>query len=130
MVKYETKQRRALLDFLAANADKPLSAADVVAGLKSSGISASAVYRNLSSLENEGKVQRLAVGGSNKVYYRYTVAEGCERHLHLSCCRCGKTFHMDVPATDTLRTEVLHGSDFKVDSANTVLYGICGNCNK
>ena len=128
MPKYETKQRKTLLEFLSANADKPLSAADVVSGLKNSCISASAVYRNLSALEKEGKVQRLTVGGSNKVYYRYTVAKGCKRHLHLSCSKCGKTFHMDVPASDSLIKEVYDSSDFKIDSASTVLYGVCGKC--
>ena len=130
MPKYETKQRKVLLSFLSKNADKPLSAAQVAAALKPQGISMSAVYRNLSELENEGKVQRMTVGGSNKVFYRYTVAKECERHLHLSCSKCGKTFHMDVPATDSLIKEVLDGSNFKVDSANTVLYGVCGKCGE
>lgn len=128
MPKYETKQRKALLSLLCDNADKPISAADMVKSIQ--GISLSAVYRNLTVLQYEGKVQRISVAGSKKVYYRYTGAKECEKHLHLSCSKCGKTFHMNVLDTHSLIDNVLTGSNFKVDSANTVLYGVCGNCEK
>lgn len=128
MPKYETKQRKTLITLLCDSADKLLSATDISKAL--SGISLSAVYRNLSDLEKEGKVQRIAITGSKKVYYRYTSAKECEKHLHLSCSKCGKTFHMNVPDTNSLIDKVLSGSNFKVDSNNTVLYGICGNCRK
>ncbi|MBO4432354.1 MAG: transcriptional repressor [Clostridia bacterium] len=130
MQKYSTKQRETLLKLLSDNADKPMSAGDIAAALNGEGISISAIYRNLSALEDEDRVQRLTLGGSKKVYYRFTGAKGCEKHLHLSCHKCGQTFHMDVPATNSLIDEVLSGSDFKVDSANTVLYGVCSKCRK
>ena len=130
MPKYNTKQRKVLLSFLSLNADKPLTAADMAKALSEEGISLSAVYRNLSDLEDEGKVQRLTLGGSKKIYYRYTGAKECESHLHLSCSKCGKTFHMNVPTTNALIGEVMSNSDFKIDSANTVLYGVCGKCLK
>lgn len=116
------------MSLLCGNADKPLSAADMAKSLQGGGMSLSAVYRNLSDLEKEGKIQRLTVGGSKRVYYRYTGAKECEKHLHLSCFKCGKTFHMDIPTTNILVNEVLSGSDFKLDSANTVLYGTCSKC--
>ena len=130
MLKYATKQRKMLLSLLCQNADKPLCVGDMSAALKAEKVSTSAIYRNLSALEKEGKVQRLTIGGSKKVFYRFTGAKECEKHLHLSCSVCGQTFHMDVPATNSLIDEVMSGSDFKVDSANTVLYGICGKCMK
>ena len=130
MQKYSTKQRETLLKLLSDNADKPMSASDIAAALDGEGISISAIYRNLSALEYEGRVQRLTVGGSTQVYYRFTGAKGCEKHLHLSCFKCGHTYHMDIPATNSLIDEVLSGSDFKVDSANTVLYGVCSKCRK
>lgn len=128
MQKYVTKQREVLLKLLSDNADKPLCVGDIAAAVGGKNISLSAIYRNLSALEDEGKVQRLTVGGSKKVYYRFTGAKECEKHLHLSCSKCGKTFHMDVPETDYLIDKVLSEADFKVDSANTVLYGFCSKC--
>ena len=128
MQKYSTKQREVLLKLLSDNADKPMCVGDIAAAVGSENISLSTIYRNLSALEDEGKIQRLTVGGSKKVYYRFTGAKECEKHLHLSCFKCGKTFHMDVPETDSLIDKVLSEADFKVDSANTVLYGVCSKC--
>lgn len=130
MPKYETRQRRELLSFLYENAHIPFSVSDIAKALKSKGISMSAIYRNLSDLEAEGKVQRVTSGGDKKVHYRYIGAQKCEKHIHLSCSKCGKTFHMDVPDTNNLIDEVMNNSDFKVDSSSTVLYGVCKQCIK
>ncbi|MBR5922366.1 MAG: transcriptional repressor [Clostridia bacterium] len=130
MQKYETKQRKALIKLFAENAHKSFSVKDIAAAPGMNGVSVSAIYRNLSDLQDEGKVQRVTPSGSKKVYYRYTGAKNCERHLHMSCSKCGKTFHMDVPATDLLISEVLSESDFKVDSASTLLLGTCSKCRK
>ena len=130
MQKYSTKQREILLELLSDNADRPISVSDIVERLKGENISISAIYRNLAALEEEGSVQRLTIGGSKKVFYRFTASKKCKKHLHLSCHKCGKTYHMDVPATNSLIDEVLSGSDFKVDSVNTVLYGVCSKCRK
>ena len=128
MPKYETRQRKELLSLLCSNADRPLALSDIKELLADKNISQSAIYRNLAELEKTGKVQRLTVGGDKKVYYRYTEAKGCEKHIHLSCFKCGKTFHMDISSTNNLVNDVLSKSDFTVDRANTVLYGVCSNC--
>ena len=130
MQKYETRQRKAILKFLCDNVHKPLTVSEMASALKAEGVSVSAIYRNLSDLQDEGKVQRIAQSGSKKVYYRYTCAKNCEKHLHMSCSKCGKTFHLDVPDTDSVIRAVLNDSDFKIDSANTVLYGTCAKCRK
>ena len=59
MPKYMTKQRKALLSFLSAHADEKLSARQIAQTLSGEGISISAVYRNLSALEQEGKIRRV-----------------------------------------------------------------------
>ena len=130
MARYATKQRGALLDFLSLHADSPLTAKSIAEALARLGVSQSAVYRNLADLEKTGKIQRITRDGSRQVYYRYTDAEACRSHLHLSCFRCGKTFHMEAPVTDQLLHTVAEGADFNVDSAATILYGICGDCKK
>ena len=130
MRKYATRQRTALLNYLQANADSALSAGQIAQALAPEGISKSAVYRNLSALEAEGRIQRNAKNGSKTIYYRYLGAEACRNHLHLSCSKCGKTYHMDVSATNQLVDSVAQGTDFAVDSASTVLYGVCSNCRE
>ena len=130
MKQYETRQRKLLLTFLSAHADQSLSARAIADALAVQGVSLSAVYRNLAALEAEGKVARVSVGGSRTVRFRYLAAEGCRAHLHLSCARCGKTIHMDIPATQRLVEAVKSETDFSVDRTVTVLYGLCGSCGK
>lgn len=129
-MKYDTHQRRQLLELLRLHRDEAFSAARLAALMEEQGVSRSAVYRNLAALETEGEVKRVAVGGSRKSCYRYVGAAECRDHLHLSCTRCGAIFHMDHPATDRLIDSVKAGSGFVVDSAATVLVGVCGNCRR
>ena len=130
MSKYTTRQRRLLLEYLQTHADETLSAKQIAADIAQSGVSISAVYRNLAVLEEENKITRISKGGSRTVYYRYTDADACKKHLHLSCFKCGKTYHMDIPATNTLIENVAKETKFQVDSAGTVLYGVCETCQK
>ncbi len=127
---YTTKQRTVLLDFLQNNADEVFSADRIAESLRSEDISLSAIYRNLAALESEGKVQRVTKGGSRKVYYRFKAADECKEHIHLSCSKCGKTYHMPLPATNTLIDDVKKNTDFEIDRTETVLYGVCKACKK
>lgn len=128
MPQYSTRQRKALLAYLHAHPDESFSARQIADALESEGVSLSAVYRNLAALEAQGMIRRAAKDGGHEVFYRFTQADACKQHLHLSCSRCGKTFHMDVPATDTLVEQVAESADFQVDRSSTVLYGVCGDC--
>ncbi len=128
MSKYITKQRKILLDYLCGHADETLSARQIADDMAKDDISISAVYRNLAELEDEGKVTRLSKGGSRKVYFRYTAAEECKLHLHLSCSKCGKTYHMGTGLTNMLISSVAKDTNFMVDCSNTILYGICEAC--
>ena len=98
---YNTKQRRALLAFLGEHPDELLTARQMADALAEKQISLSAVYRNLAQLEAEEKVRRSAKSGSHEAFYQYLDAKGCKGALHMSCVKCGKTFHM---AESTART--------------------------
>ena len=128
MPQYATRQRKALLTFLHAHPDESFSARQIADALEAEGVSLSAVYRNLAALEAQGMIRRAAKDGGHEVLYRFTQADACKQHLHLSCSQCGKTFHMDVPATDSLVEQVEETAGFRVDRSNTVLYGVCGAC--
>ena len=130
MSKYMTKQRKALLAFLSAHADEELTARQMEQALSEQGISISAVYRNLADLEKEGKVRRSSKSGSREVYYLYTDGSECRDCLHLSCEKCGKTYHMNSAVAQTLIENLAQSDEFTIDKANTVLYGVCGDCRK
>ena len=125
-----TKQRKALLNYLSLHADERLSAKQLEDALKSEGISISAVYRNLSELEREGKVRRVNNSGSREVFYQYTDSDHCKDCLHLSCEKCGKTYHMNSAVAQTLIENLAQSDEFTIDKANTVLYGVCGDCRE
>lgn len=128
MTKYSTKQRKALLTFLHEHADEQLSARQIGEALTRQEISTSAVYRNLAALEAEGQIRRLSKSGSREILYQYAGAEHCRECLHLSCKRCGKTYHMDADEAERLIRSVAVLDRFAIDKTNTVLYGVCGDC--
>ena len=68
--------------------------------------------------------------GSQELYYRYVGMESCRDHLHLSCLRCGKTVHMGEPETNALAQRLAKTEGFTLDRADTVLYGICADCQQ
>lgn len=130
MPKYMTKQRKNLLSFLSAHADEEFSAKQIAEMIDDSTISISAVYRNLAELEKDGKIRRISKNGSREVFYRYIDEKLCKNCLHLSCEKCGKTFHMNMSGADELIKSVALGEEFAIDRANTVLYGVCKECLK
>ena len=127
---YSTKQRKTLTDYLTSHRDEELTATEIARALRSEGISLSAVYRNLASLEEEGLVQRITRAGDRKIFFRFSGAEECREHIHLRCRKCGKTFHMDAGTTDLLDEKVAERCGFKMDRAETVINGVCGECDK
>lgn len=128
MSKYMTKQRKSLLGYLSQHADEALSAKQIESALSHEGISISAVYRNLSELEKEGKIRRVNQSGSREVYYQYTDGDNCRECLHLSCEKCGKTYHMNNAGAQMLIQNLAQDDDFTIDKAHTVLYGVCKDC--
>ena len=128
MSKYMTKQRKTLLEYLDRHADEELSAKMIESELGGMGVSISAVYRNLSELEKEGKIKRISKSGTREVYYRYTDAHECRESLHLSCKKCGKTYHMDKQCAEILINNLAQSDDFTIDKSDTILYGVCGSC--
>lgn len=128
MQAYMTQPRKRLMTYLHNHADETLSAGQIAGDLPE--ISVSAVYRNLSALEQEGAVRKVVKSGSREVFYRYVDAAACKSHLHLSCKKCGQTFHMDADETEELVRSIATLDKFAVDRADTVLYGVCEKCQE
>ena len=128
MQAYMTKPRKRLLTYLQSHPDETLSAGQISQELD--GISVSAVYRNLSAMEDEGSVRRVSKAGSREVLYQYLDAGKCREHIHLSCKKCGKTFHMDAEETEALVRSIAALDRFAVDRRETVLYGVCEQCQQ
>ena len=130
MPAYATKQRKKLLSYLASHADEELTADRISRDLSGEGISVSAVYRNLATLEAEGQVQKVTKSGERRAFYRFSGSEECKKHIHLYCTGCGKTYHVDVPTTDLVADSIASSAGFEVDRSKTVISGICRSCGK
>lgn len=128
MAKYNTNQRKILLDYLAAHHDCALSVQRIAEDLEDCDISLSAVYRNLAALEAEGAVRRCAKSGDRTAYYQFVGRAECKNRIHLSCIKCGKTCHLSAPEEETVVEAVAEAEGFVVDKSETVLYGLCGDC--
>ncbi len=128
MAKYLTKQRKLLLDYLSAHTDETLSAHKVAEDLSDKGISTSAVYRNLSLMEQDGQVRKVGMSDTKEAYYQYIDAKRCRECLHLSCIKCGRTFHLEDDITAQLLKMVARDEQFQISKTHTILYGICKSC--
>ena len=130
MAKYTTKQRKILLTYLSAHHDESLTPRSIAAALEPKGVSLSAVYRNLSVLEEEGRVRRVVAGTNREACFQYADADECRESLHLSCLTCGRTFHMAVPDVNLIESQLEQNERFAIDRASKVLYGTCADCRQ
>ena len=117
-----------MTDFLASHPDSLLSADEITEALEASGISRSAVYRNLAALEADGKIRRASKEGDRRVYFQYLDVEDCKDAIHLFCKKCGRTIHMETSAAEALVKTIEGSQSFTLDKTETVLYGTCGEC--
>lgn len=129
MPKYLTKQRRLIIDYLSKHPDESLTAGQLAEALADS-VSKSAVYRNLADMEAEGTVRRVASPGGHEAIYQYVNGQGCEGCLHLSCKKCGKTVHMQKQIADALVSKVEENDRFSIDKGETIIYGVCAECQE
>ncbi len=123
---YQTKQKKAIIDFLEA-AEGHLTAAQILTGLKEKGLSigTATVYRQLEKLEESGLVRKFITEGS--ACYQLS-RDDCENHFHLKCTRCGELFHIDCDFLLKLAPHIAEHHNFKVDNCRTVMYGTCEKC--
>ena len=128
MSEYMTEQRRELLSFFTANPDKRFCVKDVAENLKNSNISISAIYRNISRLEQDGYLSRTVKEGSRESYYQCLSAGKCRSCIHLSCVKCGDTFHMAHEVSEALLAAVSQNDGFSISKEKTVVYGVCCKC--
>ena len=125
---YSTEQRNILLTYLQTNPDTVFSAKQIAQSLADKNISRSAVYRNLAQLETEQKIKRVVKTGSHEAYYQFYDTMACRNHIHLSCTKCGKIFHMEGNDADRL-SQMLDGNEgFELNKSETVIYGLCKEC--
>ncbi|MGI6105324.1 MAG: Fur family transcriptional regulator [Raoultibacter sp.] len=130
MKKYNTTQRKLLLDFLKRNSDRQFSIEAIVAELcDTENISSSSIYRNINDMIEEGSVARFPAQGTRQFLYQYVGDEHCKNHIHLKCEACGELFHLDELAMSQIVGSIESSKAFTIDIQKTILYGTCEKCN-
>ncbi len=129
---YNTEQKRLLLEFLEHNSDNSYTIDEIVEGINASAgecaLGRSTVYRLMTRLVEEKRVQRFAGEGSRRFLYRVIADDHCRNHLHLKCLRCGRILHLDSATSDALLEQVRRVKDFSVSEEDTLLFGRCAEC--
>ena len=130
MRNYNTQQRQILLEYFHSHTDKCLSTTEIINHIASPDISKSAIYRNLVALEKEGKVRRTTKAGDRKTYFYYVDHDDCRGVIHVSCMKCGKTTHVSRDVSNHLAQELKDEDEFAIDNQETIIYGLCKDCQK
>lgn len=132
MARYNTEQKKLLLDFLEKNSDSSYTVDEISTRLRESeGENApgrSTVYRLMTRLVEERRVHRFSGEGSRRFLYRIIADDHCRTHLHLKCLQCGKILHLDRATSSALLEQVNKVKGFSVSEEETLLFGNCAEC--
>lgn len=127
---YNTKPKEYILLFLKAHKNKRFSAKEMYDYIKKEGhdINLATIYRNVASLEKEGKLLKHQGNDTNYATYQYIENSDCLAHFHFECIKCGRVSHLGVKETNDFLKMVKSRMGFEVEPQNTYIRGICNNC--
>ena len=126
-MKYSTRQRAGILEYLKDNPDRCFTVREIIAesGLD---VGEATVYRALAGFVDEGNVKKYITGEGGGALFQYISSEECESHFHLKCLSCGQLFHTECEVIDEMVRHIESEHGFRVDAVHTTIYGICREC--
>ena len=130
---YNTKTRQLILDYLVANRQHAVSAANILEELQRQNAAANptTVYRYLDKLASEQRVMKYVADKGEKAVYQYVGEDRhCHEHLHLKCVQCGRILHLDCHFMDDVRGHLQAEHGFALQCESSILYGICRSCSQ
>lgn len=132
-IQYSTPSRKRILEFLKESNDRAVTASDVAQYLagQNNAVNITTIYRYLDKLAKEGTIMKyVAEKGSQSAYQFVEPGRHCGEHLHLKCVRCGKIIHLDCHFMEEISNHILQDHNFVLQCRNSVLYGLCDDCQK
>jgi len=134
-VKYKTKQREKIREFLMENPGKHFTAYDVIDYFKNKDdtIGLTTVYRHLDALVKEGVIKKYVFDESSSACFEYIEDPLEVEHrmsYHMKCIECGKLMHLECEEVEMLEKHIAEHHGFTIDSTRTVFYGLCEDCAK
>jgi len=121
-----TKQREVVLQVILA-APEHLTANEVFVNAKAllPSISFATVYNSLRYLKDAGHIAEIRFGNGASRFDRVT-----HRHDHAICTECGKLVDIEMEHPDELVARAARISNFKPESLEFTLRGLCPDCVK
>lgn len=118
-----SKQRQIILDAVRARCDHP-SADQIYLDVraKDDKISRGTVYRNLGILSEAEEILNVKVPTADRYDFRV------DRHYHIYCTKCGKTFDAPIEYHHEYDEQVKEATGFKVMRHRLVFEGLCPEC--
>lgn len=120
-----TRQRQLIFDELCKLKSHPT--ADELYHLlrkKMPKISLGTVYRNLDILSEQGIIQKLNVGGTQKRFDGDT-----STHYHVRCAECGRVDDIEMTPDLTIEEKAGKLTEFRIVSHDLGFIGFCPKCN-
>ena len=127
-MKYKTKHKTELIEFLKKNEDKHLTIQEIQRSLK--GIPQATLYRLMDSLVEAGQVRKYYIEPNSSCCFQYVDNEHCHEHFHLICKKCGKLIHLECDEVDHLLQHIKDDHGFDIDVSKVNFYGECEECRK
>ena len=132
-LKYKTRQKEMLIDYLSSVEGEHITANDVCEFFYFHGetIGQSTIYRHLESLVDEGIINKYVIDANSPACFEYM---GRESHLagevcfHCKCEKCGCLIHLHCDELSEIGKHLYNEHHFKLDPKRTVFYGLCENC--
>lgn len=122
-----TKQRQALLVYLAQHADFYIALAAVDQHLRQQfpTMSYDTIYRNVKEMQSIGIVETQVFKNGLRVKYQCDFS-GPE-HSHFICQNCGRVKEIGFPDFNSIKDQLQH---YQVTAYQVEVWGICENCLK
>ncbi len=119
-----SRQREAIYNYLMSTKEHP-TAEMIYEKVRQEipNISVGTVYRNLSTLEEEGRIIKLSTS-DNKDRYDADTSE----HAHFECRICKKVHDLHLDNMDFLKTLAQHQVDGKLEFTKIRFLGVCNTC--
>ena len=128
---YNTKQREAILAYIASLGNTHVTAAQIVSHFENENISVgrTTIYRHIDKLIQDGKLRKYNVDGITGACYQYIVNNNDRyNQLLLKCEDCGELIHLKCNELDEIHRHIYINHTFKVNTKKTVFYGKCELC--
>lgn len=122
----QSKQRNRILEILRSTESHP-TADWLYNQLKSEfpKLSLGTVYRNLSTLEEQGLIKKIHFGSTFDRFEANT-----NPHYHLICEKCEKIMDFELPIYNDINKQAKKKTNFNIHHHKLEFFGVCESCNK